>query len=100
VENAVVFDMEKQIRVENLTGYSYSGLVETYFENDKYSNYVKKKLQEYEKYIEKSELDEDDLEEIEDLEDYFESIPDFVSIELKMAYKNLKIKKLTEHGKH
>jgi len=51
LDNAVVYDLEKNIRVENLSGYSSSGLVETYFENDKYSNLVKEKLNEYEKAI-------------------------------------------------
>jgi predicted ATP-dependent endonuclease of OLD family len=44
LENAVVFDLEKQERMEDLSAYSYSILAENYFDVDKYSAPIKEKI--------------------------------------------------------
>lgn len=43
IDNAVIYDLEKNIRVENLSSYSYEGIVEGYFEVDNYSKELKDK---------------------------------------------------------
>ena len=44
IENAVIYDLEKQIKVEDLTAYSYEGIVESYFDIDQYSKQIKDKI--------------------------------------------------------
>jgi predicted ATP-binding protein involved in virulence len=44
LENAVVFDLEKQERMEDLSAYSYSIFAENYFDVDKYSAPIKEKI--------------------------------------------------------
>ncbi len=51
VENAVVYDLEKRILVEDLTGYSVNAIVEGYFGSDKYSDKLKQEVAEYEKLM-------------------------------------------------
>ena len=38
IDDAVIYDLEKKIRLEDLSNYSYDGIVEGYFEVDSYSN--------------------------------------------------------------
>lgn len=47
IDNAVIYDLEKNIRLENMSQYSYEGIVEGYFEVDNYSNELKEKISKY-----------------------------------------------------
>ncbi len=47
IDNAVIYDLEKNIRVEGLNKYSYEGIVEGYFEVDNYSDELKEKISKY-----------------------------------------------------
>ena len=53
VENVVVYDLENKIRIENMSEYSYEGVIEGYFDVDQYSEKIKKKLEEYRKLVNK-----------------------------------------------
>ncbi len=44
IENAVICDLEKRIVTEDLSGYSYEAIVESYFDSDKYSSELKAKV--------------------------------------------------------
>lgn len=41
IDDAVIYDLEKKIRLEDLSNYSYHGIVEGYFEVDSYSKELK-----------------------------------------------------------
>jgi predicted ATP-binding protein involved in virulence len=58
IENAVVYDLENKFRVSDLSAYSVDGIIENYFDIDKYSDSIKNKLEEYENLIQKSNLSE------------------------------------------
>ena len=47
IDNVVIYDLEKNIRLENMSQYSYEGIVEGYFEVDNYSNELKEKISKY-----------------------------------------------------
>ncbi len=47
IDDAVVFDLERQQRVEDLWLYSSEALVEDYFQSDKYSTLLKARVAEY-----------------------------------------------------
>ncbi len=55
--------MEKRIVTTDLTGYSYDTLVESYFDTDKYSQELKRKIEEYENLTMKTDLNEEEKEE-------------------------------------
>lgn len=44
IDNSAIYDLEKNLRVENLSGYAYDGIVESYFDIDKYSSTIKEKM--------------------------------------------------------
>jgi len=94
LDNAVVYDLEKNIRIEDASGFAYDGLVDTYFDSDKYSESIKEKLSDYKNLVEKKKLTENEEEKLYDLEEYLEEIPDHVAIELKTKFQEYKIKHL------
>ena len=91
IDNAVIYDLEKQQTVEDLSDYSYQEIVETYFGTDQYSDFVKKKLAEYELLIQKSGRSEEDEEKIYELRKYFRKLPFFLSPELQLKIQSLEL---------
>lgn len=101
IDNAVIYDLEKQIRVEDLSAYSYSSIVKGYFEADEYSKEVKDKVVEYEQLIAKSRHDTSllSLEEKEkyyELKKYFEGLPKTLSPELQLKIQQLELAQLAQ----
>ena len=88
IESAVVYDLEKNIQVENLSEYSYDCLVNSLFDTSMYSNKKKKKYKRYIELVEKK----DSRNEIEDYElieliNYFKSIPIFMAKDIILDFK-------------
>ena len=52
IENCVIYDLEKKIRMENMSGYSAEGIVEGYFEQESYSDTLLRKVKRYEELVE------------------------------------------------
>ncbi len=94
VSNAVIYDLETNIREEDFSAYAYDGIVETYFDSDKYSNKIKYKLKEYENLINKNNLTEYQEYELEDIEEYLKEIPFHVAKELVTEFQRLKLHKI------
>ncbi len=96
IDNSVVYDLEKQIQVEDLSGYSYDALVESYFDSDKYSQEVKDKIEVFETLSSKSALDDNEKEEYYRLKKYFDSLPTFMSDELAVKLNEIKLRNLSK----
>jgi predicted ATP-binding protein involved in virulence len=60
IDNAVIYDLEKKIRLENLSNYSYDGIVEGYFEVDSYSKELKEKIEEYKSLAYRKDLNQEE----------------------------------------
>lgn len=60
IDNVVIYDLEKNIRLENMSQYSYEGIVEGYFEVDNYSNELKEKISKYRELAFKNNLSDDE----------------------------------------
>lgn len=60
VENCVVYDLEKRIRMEDMSGYSAEGIVEGYFEFEAYSEVLLKKVRRYEALVYKENPTEEE----------------------------------------
>lgn len=101
IDNAVIYDLEKQERVEDLSAYSYTNIVKGYFEADEYSQEVKEKMREYEKLVEKSKHDTglltlEEKEKYYDLKKYFEQLPKTLSPELQLKIQQLELSRLAQ----
>jgi predicted ATP-binding protein involved in virulence len=94
ISNSVVCDLQKLMVVENLSGYSYDTLVESYFGADKYSEIIKEKIERFERLSEINLVDEEDKEEYFFLTRYFENIPKHFAPELDVKLQQIKLNQL------
>ncbi len=91
LDNVIICDLEKQLITEDLTAYSYESLVDTYFDIDKYSDFIKEKLVKFEKLslMKKEELNEDDKLELLEMKDFFKNIPPYQNEELHIEINRI-----------
>jgi uncharacterized protein YigA (DUF484 family) len=90
----VVFDLENQVPVTNLAHLSVSGVVESYFHADQYSEHIKKLVAEYEALTQKATLNEEEQERAHYLRQYFKDLPKFMSNELAVKIQQIELSKL------
>lgn len=91
LENATIYDLEKKLVVENgLANLPYEGIVEGYFKADSLSRELREKFEEYKLLVKKEKLEGIDFEKINELELYLDEIPDYLALDLNVAYKKLK----------
>lgn len=92
LENAVIFDLEKHILVEEgMNNFPYEGIVEGYFEADRLSDTLRQKYERYKSLIRKKALSDDEMSEIAKLELYLDEIPDYLAIGFTTEYQRLKL---------
>lgn len=95
ISNAVICDLEKQIVTEDLSNYSYDTIVESYFDSDKYSEILKKRVKRYENLLEKKDLSLEETEEFYRLKMELEQAPKFLANELGVKLQQLDLKEKT-----
>jgi predicted ATP-binding protein involved in virulence len=76
IPNAVVFDLERKIRMENLTEYSYEALAEGYFKVDTDSAFLQNKLNRFKELALKPNRDSAEAIEYKQLDEVFASLND------------------------
>ena len=97
LDNAVIYDLEKQILVEKgLKDLPYEGIVEGYFGVDRLGDELRDKLQRYKnlvdkKLVDKNELSDEEYAEIEELESGLDEIPDGLAPAVAAEYSRLKL---------
>ncbi len=94
IEDAVIFDLENNIRVEDLSAYSVSGIVESYFNNDNYSLVALQKLKDYENLVKKTTVSEDEKEVLYDLRKFLRKIPSDLAPELVLKFQQIEFSRL------
>lgn len=94
IPNAVIYDLEKNLLVSDLSGYSYDGIVESYFGYDKYSQYVKDKLGQYERLVQQDHRTEDEEKLMLKLKTYLEDTPQALAPELKSRFLQIKLARI------
>lgn len=91
IEDAVIFDLEKKQRVEDLSGIAYEGIVEGYFDINQYSEKIKSKLKRYNDLVEKEHMSEDEVEEEYELRRYLRSISSELAPEVTLTFNKIEI---------
>lgn len=94
VPNASICDLEAKTVVSDLSAYSYDTLVESYFEADKYSDEVKKMLEEYEQLALTKNKAQQHKHRLKYLKDYFAHSPKYLSRELFVKLQQIQMKAL------
>lgn len=88
IESAVIYDLEKNILVEDLSAYSYECLVDSLFSTTAFSNVLGNKYGRYQELVEKADtrsISED--KELVDLIKYFKSIPIFMAKDIILDFQ-------------
>ena len=91
LDNAVIYDLENHIQVEDLSGYSVEGIIEGYFKNDKYSIILKGLVKEYEVLVNTTKKSDQEKERFKYLKQYFKDLSKFMSPELKLKIQQLEL---------
>lgn len=89
VENCVIYDLEKKIRMENMSGYSAEGIVEGYFELESYSDTLLRKVKRYETLVEINHPTEDQRAERAALNMELKQLSGDLSREAKSAFEEI-----------
>lgn len=89
VSNAIVCDLQNKMIVEDLSGYSYDSLIESYFQSDKYSKWIKEKVNQYALLSESPEGINSDS--YKNLKKYLHSLPKYHSPELDVRIQQIEL---------
>lgn len=89
IENCVIYDLEKKIRMENMSGYSAEGIVEGYFEQESYSDTLLRKVKRYEELVEIDHPTEDQRAERAALNMELKQLSGDLSREAKSAFEEI-----------
>jgi hypothetical protein len=100
LENAVICDLEKRIVTQDLSAYSYDGIIEYYYNTDKYSDKIKSDFETYETLINKRERTEKENQRLAELIVYLNNIPSLGAPELISAFKEIELKRKAGNGKN
>lgn len=90
--NAVAYDLEHKMPIENLTNYSYEALAEGYFGVRAESSDVRHRLTRVKELLEKKELTASETDTLKKYISDFDNIPEAVSPSLIGEYLKLKLK--------
>jgi len=96
LSNAIVCDLEQKIIVEDLSGYSYEEIIESYFDSDKYSQEVKEKLKQFEELSNQTLLNENERDEYNAFKRYFKNLPKFMADELAVKINEILLNDLNK----
>jgi predicted ATPase len=95
IKNAVICDLENHMVTEDLSGYSYDTLIESYFRSDKYSDILKHKVARYEALADMPDKSNAEIDEYFELRDYLTDLPKYFARELDVKLKQIELKHLS-----
>lgn len=100
IGNAVIYDLEKQQAVQDLSGIAYEGIVEAYFNVDQYSEKVKTRLRRYSELVSKVNKSEPEEDEEFELRRYLKSIPSDLAPEVVLAFNDIELTRKSKMHKN
>ena len=89
ISNAKAYDLERQVEVDNLSGFSSDDLAEGYFEADAYSDELKNSLNRYEELCLRNDLTEDERAERAEIRIKFKNISTELSGVAKERFEDI-----------
>lgn len=89
ISNAKAYDLERQVELDNLSGFSSDDLAEEYFEADAYSDELKNSLNRYEELCLRNDLTEDERAERAEIRIKFKNISTELSGVAKERFEDI-----------
>jgi AAA15 family ATPase/GTPase len=96
IEDSVIYDLERNMLLSDLSGYSYEGIVEGYFDNDKYSREAKEKIRLYQQLVGRENRTEAEHVQMMELRMYLNEIPAALAPELKIRFQEIEAERKTK----
>ena len=96
--NAVVYDLERQIRVEDMSGYSYDAVVEHYYDINQYSLEANKQFEIYRDLQDKKNRTTDESKQFIEALTYLNMLPAAAAPELFIAFRDLESQRKERHN--
>jgi predicted ATP-binding protein involved in virulence len=92
IENATIFDLEKNTLVSNgLGNIPYEGVIDGYFNVDRLSAELRSKFDEYKTLCKKKKLTDLDFAKATALEAYLDEVPDYLAVDFAEEYSRRKL---------
>jgi predicted ATP-binding protein involved in virulence len=89
IKNAVIYDLENRQCLEDLSAYSYEGIVEYYFNMDMYSERIKSQFERYKTLAAKKNRTLEENDELVEIIVYLKQIPPAAASELVHSFREL-----------
>jgi len=89
VSNAVVYDLEKKIAIEDMSAYSYEAVIEHYYDVNMYSREADKQFEIYNSLVKKDNLSPDEMESLVNAMTYLKQIPAGAAEELVYSFREM-----------
>ncbi len=96
IENSVIYDLERNLLLSDLSAYSYEGIVEGYFDNDKYSGEAKEKIRLYRHLVEKKQRTEAEHKQMMEMRMFLSELPASLAPELKISFQEIEAERKTK----
>lgn len=94
LSNVTICDLESKIVTQDLSGYSYDALIESYFQTDKYSEIIKEKINEFDYLVSLNNRTIEQNEKLRFLRNYFVHTPKYLSTELLVKLQQIELNEL------
>lgn len=91
IENSVIFDMSSQQQLSDFSHYSYSNIIEGYFNVSKYSQFLLQELEKAIQIIEQESLSDADIKAIKAFDQKILNLPDLRPLEAKNKWLDAKL---------
>ncbi len=96
LSNTTICDLETKVVTKDLSAYSYDALIESYFKSDKYSDELKKKIEDFEVLIAKPDKTTEENFKLKELRNYFAHSPKYLSNELLAKLQQIELDELNK----
>lgn len=93
ISNALVYDMERNIAIEDMSAYSAESIVEGYFEEQSYSEEICKKIARYEELAFQQNLSDMERAERAELRSELSELSGQLSGEAKAAFEEIEVRR-------
>jgi len=93
LRNAVVFDLERQIRVEDMSNYSYEAVIEHYYDLNQYSKEANRQFEIYRTLLDKADRTPDESEAFINARTYLRQVPAGAAQELVNEFNRMEAKR-------
>jgi predicted ATPase len=94
LSNVTICDLESKLVTQDLSGYSYDALIESYFQTDKYSEEIKEKIIEFDFLVSQNNRTVEQNEKLRFLRNYFVHTPKYLSTELLVKLQQIELTEL------